>query len=170
MSPITGLLPGHPAESLRPRLHRDRHDPAGRTSQIHRNPRTTGDSLVAPARVLLARVGAPVRAARGPSADDRACPADTSTSCAPAPDASAGASPASPRVPSAPVRKQTSERSDEGTIGRPKLRTLMLASQDRELVPQYQEFHVLGELGPPIPNEQPQNSSERKVSEGEEHR
>ena len=33
----------------------------------------------------------------------------------------------------------------------------MLASQNRELVPQYQEFHVLGELGPPIPNEQPQN-------------
>jgi hypothetical protein len=43
---------------------------------------------------------------------------------------------------SAPVRKQTSERSDEGTIGRPKLRTLMLASQNRELVPQHQEFHV----------------------------
>src|SRR5712691_11582255 len=41
MSPITGLLPGRPAESLRPRLRRDRHDPAGRTSQIHRNPRTT---------------------------------------------------------------------------------------------------------------------------------
>src|SRR6266540_1759437 len=41
MSPITGLLPGRPAESLRPRLRRDRHDPAGRTRQIHRNPRTT---------------------------------------------------------------------------------------------------------------------------------
>src|SRR5213592_1232229 len=41
MSPITGLLPGRPPESLRPRLRRDRHDPAGRTSQIHRNPRTT---------------------------------------------------------------------------------------------------------------------------------
>src|SRR6266545_8266626 len=41
MSPIMGLLPGHPAESLRPRLRRDRHDPAGRTSRIHRNPRTT---------------------------------------------------------------------------------------------------------------------------------
>ena len=41
MSPIMGLLPGRPAESLRPRLRRDRPDPAGRTSQIHRNPRTT---------------------------------------------------------------------------------------------------------------------------------
>jgi hypothetical protein len=38
------LLPGRPAESLRPRLRRDRHDPAGRTSQIHRNPRTTCSS------------------------------------------------------------------------------------------------------------------------------
>lgn len=45
----------------------------------------------------------------------------------------------------------------------------MLASQDRELVPQHQEFHVLSELGPPIPNEQPQNAREGEVSEGEEH-
>jgi hypothetical protein len=41
MSPITGLLPGRPAGSLRPRRRRVRHDPAGRTRQIHRNPRTT---------------------------------------------------------------------------------------------------------------------------------
>jgi hypothetical protein len=71
---------------------------------------------------------------------------------------------------SAPVRKQTSKRSDEGTIGRPQLRTLMLASQDRELVPQQHEFDVFRELGPPTPNEQLQNSRERKVSEGEQHR
>src|SRR6266700_785188 len=41
MSPIMGLLPGRPTESLRSRLRRDRPDPVGRTSQIHRNPRTT---------------------------------------------------------------------------------------------------------------------------------
>ena len=35
------LLPGRPTESLLTRLRRDRHDPAGQTSQIHRNPRTT---------------------------------------------------------------------------------------------------------------------------------
>jgi hypothetical protein len=46
----------------------------------------------------------------------------------------------------------------------------MLASQDRELVPQHDEFDVLGELGPSTPNEQPQNSREGKVGEGEEHR
>src|SRR6266542_6498800 len=55
MSPITGLLPGRTAESLRPRLRRDRHDPVGRTSQIHRNPRTTHqpvlEQLAAPGRV-----------------------------------------------------------------------------------------------------------------------
>src|SRR5713101_4305819 len=39
--PIIVLLPGRPTESLRPRLRRDRHDPVGRTSQIHRNRRTT---------------------------------------------------------------------------------------------------------------------------------
>jgi hypothetical protein len=71
---------------------------------------------------------------------------------------------------SAPARKQTSKRSDEGTIRRPQLRTLMLASQDRELVPQQHEFDVFRELGPPTPNEQLENSRERKVSEGEEHR
>src|ERR1700737_1147797 len=42
MSPMMGLLPGLPAGSHRSRLRRDRHDPAGRPSQTHRNPRTTG--------------------------------------------------------------------------------------------------------------------------------
>jgi hypothetical protein len=70
----------------------------------------------------------------------------------------------------APVREKSSERSDERTIGGPKLRALLLASQNRELVPQQHQFHVLGELGPSTPNEQSQNSSEGKVSEGEEHR
>src|SRR6266568_3066261 len=41
MSPLMGLLPGRPTESLRSRLRRDRPDPVGRTSQIPRNPRTT---------------------------------------------------------------------------------------------------------------------------------
>src|SRR5918994_7566525 len=71
---------------------------------------------------------------------------------------------------SAPVRKQSSQRSDERTIGRPKPRTRMLTSQNRELVPQQHQFHVFGELGSTTANEQPQNSSERKVSKGEEHR
>lgn len=70
----------------------------------------------------------------------------------------------------APVREQSSERSDERTIGRPKPRTLMLTSQNRELVPQQHQFHVFCELGSTTANEQPQNSSERKVGEGEEHR
>lgn len=69
------------------------------------------------------------------------------------------------KSPSAPLRKQTSKRSDEGTIGRPKLWSLMLASQHRELVSQHQEFDVFGELGPSIPNEQPQNSREGEASE-----
>jgi hypothetical protein len=51
MSPITGLLPGRPTEPIRPRLRRDRPDPVGRTSQIHRNPRTTADRGGLPARL-----------------------------------------------------------------------------------------------------------------------
>jgi hypothetical protein len=70
----------------------------------------------------------------------------------------------------ATVREQPRKRRDEGTVGAPQPPTLMLASQDPELVPQQHEFHVLGELGPSTPNEQPHNSGEGKVSEGEEHR
>jgi hypothetical protein len=51
------------------------------------------------------------------------------------------------------LRKQTSKRSDEGTIGWPQCRTLLLASQDRELVAQQHDFDVVGELGPPTSNE-----------------
>jgi hypothetical protein len=46
----------------------------------------------------------------------------------------------------------------------------MLTSQNRELVPQQHQFHVFGELRSTTANEQPQNSSERKVGEGKEHR
>jgi hypothetical protein len=69
---------------------------------------------------------------------------------------------------SVPVREQSSKRGDERTIGGPKPRTLPLTSQQRELVPQQHQFHVLGELDSPTTNEQPQNSSPGEVSEGEE--
>ncbi len=70
----------------------------------------------------------------------------------------------------APVREQSSKRGDERTIGGSKPRALLLASQDRELVPQEHQFHVLGELGSATADEQPQNSSKGKVREGDEHR
>src|SRR6266545_5712062 len=62
-----------------------------------------------------------------------------------------------------------SKRSDERTIGGPKPRASMLTSQNRKLVPQQHQLHVLGELGSPTANEQPQNSSKGKVGKGEEH-
>ena len=40
----------------------------------------------------------------------------------------------------------------------------------RQLVPQHQQFDVLSEFRLPTPNEQLQNSREREVSEGEQHR
>jgi hypothetical protein len=55
----------------------------------------------------------------------------------------------------APVREQSSKRGDERTVGGAKPRSPLLTSQDRELVPQHHEFHVLGEIGPSTPNEQP---------------
>jgi hypothetical protein len=71
---------------------------------------------------------------------------------------------------SVPLREQSSERSDQRTIGGPKPRTLMLTSQNRKLVAHQHQLHVLGELGAPTANEQPQNGSEGKISEREEHR
>jgi hypothetical protein len=71
---------------------------------------------------------------------------------------------------SAPLREQSSKRSDERTTGGPKPRTLVLTSQNRELVPQQHQLHILGELGSPTTNEQAQKSSKGTVSEGEEHR
>src|SRR5207245_1335941 len=53
--PSSVLLPGRPTESLRSRLRRDRPDPVGRTSQIHRNPRTTASG----ARMRVRAAGFP---------------------------------------------------------------------------------------------------------------
>jgi hypothetical protein len=68
------------------------------------------------------------------------------------------------------VRKQANERRAEGPVGRPKLRPSMLASQHRQLVPQHDQFDLLDEFGLPTPNEQPQDSREREIGEGEQHR
>src|SRR5438093_8085979 len=70
MSPIMGLLPGRPAESLRPRLRRDRHDPTGRTSRIHRNPRTTADADPAPPDLGAGAAGAAAHTREEPGARD----------------------------------------------------------------------------------------------------
>jgi hypothetical protein len=69
-----------------------------------------------------------------------------------------------------PRRKEASKRSDEGAIGRAKLRPRLLTRQHRQLVTKQHEFDVFGELGAPTPNEQPQNSGEAKIGEGEQHR
>jgi len=69
-----------------------------------------------------------------------------------------------------PGRKETSQRSDEGTIRWAQPWTRLLARQHCQLVTEQDEFDVFGELGTPTSNEQPQNSRECKVSEREEHR
>ena len=66
----------------------------------------------------------------------------------------------------APVREQSSQRRHERPIGGSKPWSLLLTGQNRELVPQQHQFHVLGELGLPAPDEQPQDGSEGKVGEG----
>jgi hypothetical protein len=58
----------------------------------------------------------------------------------------------------APVREQSRKRSDERPIGGSKPRTLLLTSQNRELVSQRHQLHVLGELSSAAANEQPQRA------------
>jgi hypothetical protein len=70
----------------------------------------------------------------------------------------------------APVWEQPRERRDERTVGGAKPRSLLLTSQNRELVPQQHELHVLVELSPTAADQQPQICGKGKVSEGEEHR
>ena len=70
----------------------------------------------------------------------------------------------------APLREQSRERRDERTIGGPKPRSPLLTSQNRELMPQQHQLHVLGELGSATADEQPQDSNEGKVGEGKQHR
>jgi hypothetical protein len=67
-----------------------------------------------------------------------------------------------------PVREQSRKRRDERPISRAKPRSLLPTSQNRELVPQQHQLHVLGELGPTAADEQPQNCGEGKVGKGEE--
>jgi hypothetical protein len=56
-----------------------------------------------------------------------------------------------------PTREQSRQRGDERPIGRAKPRALLLTRQNRELMPQQHQFHILGELGPTAADEQAQN-------------
>jgi hypothetical protein len=69
-----------------------------------------------------------------------------------------------------PARERSRKRSDERPIGRSKPRTRLLTSENRQLVPQKHQLDILGELGSPIADEQPQDSSEGKVRKRKEHR
>jgi hypothetical protein len=62
----------------------------------------------------------------------------------------------------ASVREQSRKRRDERAAGGAKPRSPLLTSQNRELVPQQHQFHVLGELGPTAADERPQNSCKGK--------
>jgi hypothetical protein len=66
---------------------------------------------------------------------------------------------------SAPVREQSRKRGDERAIGRSKPRSLLLTSENRELVSKEHQFHVLGELGPAAADEQPQKCGKGKVGD-----
>jgi hypothetical protein len=68
------------------------------------------------------------------------------------------------------MREQSRKGRDERTFGRAKPRSPLLTSQNRELMSQEQQFHILGELGPTATDEQSQNCGKGKVGEREEHR
>jgi hypothetical protein len=70
---------------------------------------------------------------------------------------------------SAPLRKQSGERRQQGTIGRPQRGAPLLPSEHDELMSQHEQLEVFGELAAPVPDEQPQQSREGEIGEGKEH-
>jgi hypothetical protein len=67
------------------------------------------------------------------------------------------------------IRKQAGERGEEGAIRWPQLRTLFPATQHRKLMSQDDQLDVLGKLGPPPTDDQPQESREGEIGEGKDH-
>jgi hypothetical protein len=57
-----------------------------------------------------------------------------------------------------PPRKQPGERRKQSTIGWPQRGTPLLPSKHDELMAQYKQLDVFGELAPPVPDQQPQHS------------
>jgi hypothetical protein len=66
-------------------------------------------------------------------------------------------------------REDPNERRKEGTIGSAKRGPRFLPGEHDKLMPQNEQFDVLGELATPAPDEQPQHRREREISEREEH-
>jgi hypothetical protein len=65
--------------------------------------------------------------------------------------------------------KDSGQRGEEGTIGRPKTRAL-LPTEHRKLMAQNQQFDILGELAATALYEQPQQRREGEIRERKEHR
>jgi hypothetical protein len=67
------------------------------------------------------------------------------------------------------LRQHPSERGEEGAIGRPQRDAPLLSAEHDELMSQHEQLDVFGELAAPRLDEQPENSREGEISEGEEH-
>jgi hypothetical protein len=70
---------------------------------------------------------------------------------------------------SAPRTRLPSKRRKEGAIGRPQRGAPLLSAEHDELMSQHEQFDVFRELAAAGSDEQPQNSREGEISEGEEH-
>ncbi len=70
---------------------------------------------------------------------------------------------------SPPTREHSGERREKGTIGRSERGARLLPAEHYELMSQHEQLDVFVELAAPASDQQPQNSREREISEGEKH-
>ena len=161
--------PGAPRRRLEPSCEQQPADRARRDAEAELE-QLAGDPPVAPARILARQPQHQLAHARPRSADGPARAAGcvhfrrTSSRCqrssvcgvtiSPRRRGAGAAGPA-PRARHDRLRATTAAAAGERSTD--------------ELMPQNEQLDVLGELAAPAPNEQPQNSREREVSEGEEH-
>jgi hypothetical protein len=142
---------------------RARRDPHTELQQLARDPR------IAPARVLARQPQDELTNAtlnRWPSWRTlRLCPAATHQLPVPAEQRLRRHDHPLP----ASRREKPSKCREEGAIGCSERRPRLLPMEHRQLMPQNNEFDVLGELAALASDEQPQHRGEREVNEGKEH-
>jgi hypothetical protein len=70
---------------------------------------------------------------------------------------------------SSALRQHPGERGEEGAIGPTQRGASLLSAEHDELMSQYEQLDVFGELAAPGLDEQPENSREGEISEREKH-
>jgi hypothetical protein len=127
-----------------------------------------GDPWVAPTRVLVGEpqheLAHPIVKGRTATSSPWLCPLAPHEFSVPAQKRLWSDQAAAP-----PRREQSGERRQQRTIGWPEHRTSLLPCEHDQLMPQYEQLDVFGELIAPAPDQQPEHSREGEIGERKEH-